>query len=50
MKLEIKGIAPKVYNCYDFWYTNSDKKLEKMTNNYNQLKMYQKVYNQVEEK
>lgn len=48
MKLEIMGKTKKVYNCYDFWYTNSEKKLEKMIASYEQLKTYQKLYNEMD--
>lgn len=46
MKLQILGKTKKVFNCYDFWYTHNDKKLEYMTTNYNTLKTYQKVFNE----
>lgn len=47
MKLQILGKTDKVYNEYDFWYTHNDQKLEKMISNYNTLKTYQEVYNEV---
>ena len=44
MMLQIEEKTKKVYNCFDFWYTHNDKKLETMTTNYNTLKTYKKLY------
>ena len=44
MLLEITGKTKKVYNCFDFWYTHNDQKLQKMISNYNTLKTYKTLY------
>lgn len=49
MKLEISGKTQKVYNCYDFWYTHNNLKLEKMISNFQSLKTYKKLYDEVNE-
>ena len=45
MLLEITDEKVKtVYNCYDFWYTHNEQKLEKMISNYNKLQKYKELY------